>query len=60
MIILLMQGMFYKHINMLSCYLFNSLLLLVQCFITEGMWAWLISLGNCYLIWKTISFIGKA
>lgn len=50
MIILLMQGMFYKHINMLSCYLFNSLLLLVQCFITEGMWAWLISLGNCYLI----------
>ena len=35
MIILLMQGMFYKHINMLSCYLFNSLLLLVQCFITK-------------------------
>jgi hypothetical protein len=50
MIILLMQGMFYEHINMFSGYLPNFLLLFIQCFITESRCTYLISLSNCYLI----------
>src|SRR5215203_3149958 len=38
MIILLMQGIFYKHVNTLSCYLLNFLLLLVQCIIAASMY----------------------